>query len=77
MGMIRVSSSSIAEVGYDKGSKMLLIRFKHNRKLYRFCRVPVGVFEEFLNAPSLGEYYNRYIKDQYNCRSRFRGNSQL
>ncbi len=66
MEMIKVSSSAISAIGYDESTKMMKIRFKQS-KTYDYCGVPKNVFEAFLNASSIGRYYDQHIKDKYNC----------
>jgi hypothetical protein len=36
-----------------------------NGKDYLFAAVPTEIWDGFKNAPSLGTYYNRYIKGRY------------
>ncbi len=62
--MERVSSSNIAEIGYDDSSQLLYVRFL-NSTLYVYKNVPDVEFQSFKNAPSLGSYLNRSIKNSY------------
>ncbi|MFG6109379.1 KTSC domain-containing protein [Stenotrophomonas nematodicola] len=64
--MIRVSSSAIAEVGYDPNTLRMEIRFAQGHT-YDFCRVPPHVFQALLSARSKGSYYNDHIRDHYRC----------
>jgi KTSC domain-containing protein len=34
-------------------------------KTYTYSNVPKSVYERFLRAPSKGQFFNDYIKDQY------------
>jgi hypothetical protein len=61
--MILVNSSSIRAVGYD-GYK-LAVQFHTSATTYIHHGVPEGLFYEFLNASSMGAYYNRYIRGRY------------
>ena len=67
MEMIHVKSSAISYIGYDSSTKQMKITFKQS-KTYDYCGVPQNIFDAFLNAPSIGIYYDRYVKDKYNCR---------
>lgn len=66
MEMIRVTSSAISAVGYDPGTQRMKIRFTSGRT-YDFCRVPEHVFTGLLQASSKGTYYDRHIRDRYQC----------
>lgn len=66
MEMISIQSSAISAIGYDEPSGRMAVRFKQGRT-YTYCRVPRSVFQAFLNASSKGEYYDRHIKDRYQC----------
>lgn len=57
-----VSSSSIAEVGYDRESTVLVVRF-HNGAEYRYFSVPETVFEGFLAAHSAGGYFHERVRN--------------
>lgn len=67
MQMIPVSSSAIKAIGYDEKSHRMGINFTHDFTIYIFCNVPLHIFEGLLNASSKGRYYNKYIKDRYQC----------
>jgi hypothetical protein len=66
MEMIRVSSSAMSAIGYDPRSRRMKITFTQGHT-YDFCGVPQQVFDELLEAPSKGTYYNDHIKDRYQC----------
>lgn len=68
MQMISVSSSAIAKVGYDPGSQRMCIRFTGSGLTYDFCGVPEAVYQGLMAADSKGDYYNRYIRDRFQCR---------
>ncbi|HVV09461.1 KTSC domain-containing protein [Amycolatopsis sp.] len=59
-----VSSSVIRAVGYDPDRRVLEVEF-HSGNLYAYDGVAPEVFEQFLRAPSLGRYFNRWIADRY------------
>jgi hypothetical protein len=56
-------SSAIHAVGYD--GYTLTVEF-HSGRIYDHPGVPPSVYREFRNAPSIGAYYNRYIRGRYN-----------
>jgi hypothetical protein len=60
--LIPVDSSAIAAVGYD--GHTLIVEF-HSGRIYDHPGVPHSVYVEFMNAPSPGTYYNRYIRGRY------------
>ena len=60
--MISVSSSAIAAVGYD--GYILTVEFTSGR-VYDHPGVPEWVYHEFMNAASMGAYYNRHIRGKY------------
>lgn len=63
MEMIKVQSSNLDLVGYDKETKSLVIKF-HNGS-YKYFGVPKQIFLNLLNASSKGRYHNDFIKDVY------------
>lgn len=66
MQMIPVRSSAIAAVGYDPATRRMKIAFKQGRT-YDFCGVPLEVYQGLINAGSVGSYYDRVIRDRYQC----------
>ena len=62
--MINVSSSNVYQIGYDESDGTLYIRF-FNNLLYIYKNVPIGEFEGLRNAPSIGSYLHRNIKNLY------------
>lgn len=62
--MSKVTSSNIAEVGYNEDKKILVIRFTSN-KLYAYLDVPQQVVADFVSASSLGSYFGSNIKTNY------------
>lgn len=62
--MSKVTSSNIAEVGYNQDKKILVIRFTSN-KLYAYLDVPQQVVADFVAASSLGSYFGVSIKNKY------------
>jgi hypothetical protein len=62
MTLILVNSSAIRAVGYD--GNILTVEF-HTGRIYDHHGVPYSVYVEFMNASSLGAYYNHYIRGRY------------
>ena len=54
-----VSSSQITSVGHD--GTMLEVEF-NNGAVYQYEGVSVETFEELINSPSIGAYFNENIK---------------
>jgi hypothetical protein len=59
-----VSSSCIAEVGYDPSDNTLAIRFRGGRE-YRYAGIPPETHEALLVAGSVGGYFNAQIRDVF------------
>ena len=64
MEMQFVDSSNIERIGYDANSNTLRVEFKSNRT-YEYSNVPEGVFNDLKNAPSVGSYLAKNIKNSY------------
>jgi hypothetical protein len=60
----RVSSSSVAAIGYDERSETLEVEFLRGT-VYRYHGVSVDAYESLRHAPSIGAYFNQHIKDAY------------
>lgn len=63
MNRQQVESSMFDSVGYDSGREVLEVQF-HNG-IYQYLDVPKEVYEDFVNAPSLGRYFLDCIRDDY------------
>jgi hypothetical protein len=66
MEMYRVESSAMRAVGYDSGTRRMRIIFAQGNT-HDYCEVPREVFENLVSAESKGIYFNRVIKDKYEC----------
>ncbi|MBS1984510.1 MAG: KTSC domain-containing protein [Bdellovibrionales bacterium] len=64
MDRVPVTSSDLAEVGYDPSSMTLEVLFTKGG-LYQYFDVPEVVFQELLQAGSKGRYFNQNIKNNY------------
>ncbi len=59
-----VSSSNVAELGYDEVNQIVYVRFQ-NGTLYTYSNVPIYEYEALNNASSIGSYLNRNFKNVY------------
>lgn len=62
--MISVSSSNVESVGYDEKEQIVYVRFL-NGALYIYKNVNQNEFDGLVNAPSVGSYLHRNIKNIY------------
>jgi len=61
--LILVNSSAIRAVSDD--GHTLAVQFHSSDTIYDHPNVPYDVYEAFMNAPSLGEFYSRHIRGRY------------
>lgn len=59
-----VSSSCIAEIGYDPVEQILGVRF-HRHNEYRYVGVPEEIYQALLAASSIGQYFNANVRNAY------------
>ena len=59
-----VNSSVLQTIGYDARDHVLEVEF-HTGRVYQYLGVPPTVCDDLLNAGSLGEFFNRHIRDEY------------
>jgi hypothetical protein len=64
MKTIAVNSTTLRTVGYDTEHQLLQIEFQ-NRSIYQYFEVPATVYEELMQAPSKGAYFNRSIRPRF------------
>ena len=64
MNVQPVSSTNVSGIGYDAASMTLEVHF-NNGSAYQYFDVPQSVFEEFMSAPSKGQYINQFIRNFY------------
>ncbi len=60
-----VVSSLIRSVGYDPAASILEIELVEPNRVYAFYDVPFSVYDELLEAPSKGTYFNEFIRGFY------------
>jgi hypothetical protein len=53
-------SSLINRVCYDAAARVMIVQM--NAAYSQYCDVPAATRDTFLNAPSMGQYYNANIK---------------
>ena len=56
-------SSNVESVGWLNES--LYVKFQHNQTLYRYDGVERKIYDEALQAPSIGKYLIANVKDKY------------
>ena len=60
--MYPVKSSNIAEVGYDKPSKTLRIRFHDRNLVYDYSPVPASIYALLMLSKSKGSFFAEEIR---------------
>lgn len=61
-----VDSTAIKSIGYNEDKQMLEVEILETGKVYQYFEVPLEEYFDFMDAKSLGEYYNIVIKKKYN-----------
>lgn len=64
MKMVNAESTLIAAYGYDAEKQEMDIDF-HNGGVYRYFGVTQEAFTAFVQAPSKGKHFLRFIKGAY------------
>jgi hypothetical protein len=59
-------SSLVQEIYYDAESHYLLVSL--NGTFYHYCGIPSNVVTAWVDAPSLGSFYNASVKGRFDCR---------
>lgn len=59
-----VISTSIAEIGYDRATKRMEVKFTTGA-VYSYEDVPRHMHTDFVNADSHGSFFYRYIRSNY------------
>jgi hypothetical protein len=59
-----VNSTNVATAGYDAANMILEVEFQ-NGNIYQYFDVPETVYEQFVHAPSPGQFLNTNIKGVY------------
>jgi hypothetical protein len=59
-----VSSTNIAEIGYDEPRRVLEVLFKTGN-IYQYFEVPLQEYQALMGASSHGQYLNSSIKGRF------------
>jgi hypothetical protein len=62
----QVESSCLTWVGYDAGTRVLDLTFRHGG-VYRYFEVPPTLHESLLKAPSKGRFFAAELRDHFTC----------
>lgn len=65
MKRFRVESTALRSVGYDPERKVLELEFKDNGAVWQYFKLPKSVYNKFIHAESLGNYFVTHIKGKY------------
>ena len=66
--MTAVESRAISAVGYDPATRELKIRFTSQVRTYTYFDVPKEVYEGLMSAPSMGNFFDKVIRDHHHYR---------
>ena len=59
------SSSNIKHIAYSPDAQVLLITFIKTNAVYIYESVPKKIYENLVNAPSVGKYFHNNIRGKY------------
>ena len=62
--LIEVKSSVLLAIGYEQISETLRVIFNSGTE-YRYTGVPIQVYRNLCNAESIGQEFNRTIRNRY------------
>ena len=51
-------------MAYDVDQQMLQLEFR-DQSVYRYFGVPANLYQDLLDAPSKGKYFNRFIRERF------------
>ena len=63
----QIKSSNISSVGYDRETLKLEVEFLSGA-VYEYEDVPLEVYHNLMDAPSVGAYFSKYIKNNFKYR---------
>ncbi|MBA7552008.1 hypothetical protein ES705_44559 [subsurface metagenome] len=66
MERLAVVSSNIESIGYDAANEVLEVEFRGGA-VYQYSGVPKDVYNELMEAESVGRYLSSHIKGIYTC----------
>jgi hypothetical protein len=58
-------SSLIERIAYEPSTETLHVRLRGGGREYTYTGVPAELYQEFINARSLGGFWNAYIKGKF------------
>jgi hypothetical protein len=61
----QVQSSALQSVGYDPENKILELEFRGSGGVWQYFKLPAAVYNKFIHARSLGNYFVTKIKGKY------------
>src|SRR5512145_1713686 len=64
MHFLPVKSTSLAAIAYESPRQRLHIHFQ-DRSVYTYFDVPAHVYQQLLEAPSKGLYFNAWIRGKF------------
>lgn len=64
MSIVAVQSTTLVAMAYDVDQQMLQLEFR-DRSVYRYFGVPANLYQDLLDAPSKGKYFNRFIRERF------------
>ena len=67
MEVRKVSSSNIDQIGYDVTAKLLRVVFMSG-KVYDYTGVDQQTYDNLMQHPSKGQFFNRVIQGNFECR---------
>ena len=56
-----VNSSNVLSVGYDTTTSTMEVEFK-NGDIYQYYEVPARIYQNLINAKSVGKYLDQNVK---------------
>jgi len=59
-----VSSSNVAEIGYDENQRIMEVLFQSGT-IYQYFDVPPQIYAELMQSSSVGSYLNSNIKGNF------------
>jgi len=60
-------SSCFSEIGYDSDYDILVVQFRDSGSVYKYLDFPIDEWGKFTSADSLGRWFNKHIKNKYEC----------
>jgi hypothetical protein len=58
-----VNSSNLRKIGYDPATNILIIVF-NSGSTYEFQNIPPDLYEDLINAPSIGTFFSKNIRNK-------------